>query len=68
MALHGLIDVDAYARDPTLRSRVMVVPFGLPGDPPPARRRARCAPRSRDRRRTTACSCGAAACGAGWTR
>ena len=36
MALHGLLDPDAYARDPTLRSRVMVVPFGLPGDPPPA--------------------------------
>ena len=36
MALHGLLDPDAYARDPTLRSRVMVVPFGLPGGPPPA--------------------------------
>ncbi len=36
MALHGLLDPDAYARDPTLRSRVMVVPFGLPGEPPPA--------------------------------
>ena len=36
MALHGLIDVDAYERDPTLRSRVKVVPFGLPDGPPPA--------------------------------
>ena len=46
MALHGLIDVDDYARDPTLRSLVMVVPFGLPDGPPPAptgalRRRSR---------------------------
>ena len=35
LALHGLIDDDAYARDPALRSLVMVVPFGLPGGPPP---------------------------------
>ena len=36
MALHGLIDVAAYERDPSLRERVMVVPFGLPDGPPPA--------------------------------
>jgi glycosyltransferase involved in cell wall biosynthesis len=35
MALHGLIDVDAYRRDPTLRSLVEVVPFGLPDAPAP---------------------------------
>ena len=37
LALTGLLDVDAYRRDPTLRSLVAVVPFGLPGEPPPAR-------------------------------
>jgi glycosyltransferase involved in cell wall biosynthesis len=31
MAFAGLLDAD----DPALRSRVMVVPFGLPRDPPP---------------------------------
>ena len=36
MALHGLIGPDEYASDPTLRARVMVVPFGLPDGPPPA--------------------------------
>jgi glycosyltransferase involved in cell wall biosynthesis len=35
MALHGLVDVDAYRRDPTLRSLVEVVPFGLPDEPAP---------------------------------
>jgi glycosyltransferase involved in cell wall biosynthesis len=35
LALAGLIDLDAYRRDPTLRSLVAVVPFGLPSDPPP---------------------------------
>jgi hypothetical protein len=37
LALSGLIDVDAYRRDPTLRSLIEVVPFGLPAGPPPAR-------------------------------
>ena len=36
MALHGLIEPDEYASDPTLRARVMIVPFGLPDGPPPA--------------------------------
>jgi hypothetical protein len=36
MAMRGLIDVDSYRRDPTLRSLVMVVPFGLPEQPPAA--------------------------------
>ena len=36
MALHRLVDVDAYERDPTLRSLVEVVPFGLPEAPAPA--------------------------------
>jgi glycosyltransferase involved in cell wall biosynthesis len=36
LAMTGLIDLDAYRRDPTLRSLVAVVPFGLPSDPPPA--------------------------------
>jgi glycosyltransferase involved in cell wall biosynthesis len=36
MALHRLIDIDAYERDPTLRSLVEVVPFGLPETPAPA--------------------------------
>ena len=36
MALHGLIGPDEYASDPTLRARVMIVPFGLPDGPPPA--------------------------------
>jgi glycosyltransferase involved in cell wall biosynthesis len=36
LALAGLIDIEAYRRDPTLRSLVAVVPFGLPSEPPPA--------------------------------
>jgi glycosyltransferase involved in cell wall biosynthesis len=36
LALAGLIDVEAYRRDPALRSLVTVVPFGLPREPPPA--------------------------------
>jgi glycosyltransferase involved in cell wall biosynthesis len=37
MALHGLVDPYAYRRDPTLRTLVDVVPFGLPeGAAPPA--------------------------------
>jgi glycosyltransferase involved in cell wall biosynthesis len=40
LAVSGLLDVDAYRRDPTLRSLVAVVPFGLPADPPPAPDRA----------------------------
>jgi glycosyltransferase involved in cell wall biosynthesis len=34
LALAGLIDLEAYRRDPTLRSLIAVVPFGLPNDPP----------------------------------
>ena len=37
LALAGLLDLDAYRRDPTLRSLVAAVPFGLPSAPPPAR-------------------------------
>jgi glycosyltransferase involved in cell wall biosynthesis len=36
MALGGLIELDAYRRDPSLRSLVEVVPFGIPEGPPPA--------------------------------
>jgi len=32
MAVNGLIDPDAYRRDPTLRSLIDVVPFGLPDE------------------------------------
>ncbi len=35
MALHGLLDPETYARDPTLRSLVAVVGFGLPDEPAP---------------------------------
>jgi glycosyltransferase involved in cell wall biosynthesis len=34
MALAGLIELDAYRRDPTLRSLIDVVPFGIPAEPP----------------------------------
>ncbi len=34
MALSGLIELAAYRRDPTLRSLVDVVPFGIPAEPP----------------------------------
>jgi glycosyltransferase involved in cell wall biosynthesis len=34
LAMAGLIDVDSYRRDPTLRSLVAVVPFGLPSEQP----------------------------------
>jgi glycosyltransferase involved in cell wall biosynthesis len=37
MAVHGLVDLDAYRRDPTLRSVIDVVPFGVPDAPPPER-------------------------------
>jgi glycosyltransferase involved in cell wall biosynthesis len=37
MATHGLIDPDAYRRDPTLRSLIDVVPFGIPDAPAPPR-------------------------------
>ena len=37
MSVTGLIDLDLYRRDPTLRSLIDVVPFGLPDGPPPAR-------------------------------
>ena len=37
MALNGLIELEAYRRDPGLRSLVDVVPFGIPGGPPPSR-------------------------------
>jgi hypothetical protein len=36
MALHGLLDPETYARDPTLRSLVAVVGFGLPDGVPRA--------------------------------
>ena len=34
MAARGLVDVAAYEQDPTLRSVIDVVPFGLPSEPP----------------------------------
>lgn len=34
LALHGLIDLDAYRADPSLRSVIDVVPFGMPAAPP----------------------------------
>jgi glycosyltransferase involved in cell wall biosynthesis len=34
MAVSGLIELDAYRRDPSLRSLVDVVPFGIPAEPP----------------------------------
>jgi glycosyltransferase involved in cell wall biosynthesis len=36
MALGGLIELDAYRRDPSLRSLIDVVPFGIPSEQPPA--------------------------------
>ncbi|MGH2745990.1 MAG: glycosyltransferase family 4 protein, partial [Thermoleophilaceae bacterium] len=36
MALGGLIDLEAYRRDPALRSSIDVVPFGIPAEPPRA--------------------------------
>lgn len=39
MATHGLIDPDTYALDPTLRSLIDVVPFGMPDGPAPRRAR-----------------------------
>jgi glycosyltransferase involved in cell wall biosynthesis len=35
MALGGLIELDSYRRDPSLRSLIDVVPFGIPSEPPP---------------------------------
>ena len=35
MALGGLIELDAYRRDPSLRSLIELVPFGIPEGPPP---------------------------------
>jgi glycosyltransferase involved in cell wall biosynthesis len=37
MAMNGLIDLETYRRDPTLRSLIDVVPFGIPDEPPPER-------------------------------
>lgn len=34
MAAEGLIQIEDYSRDPTLRSVIDVVPFGLPSEPP----------------------------------
>ena len=34
MALHGLIELQAYRRDPSLRTLIDVVPFGIPAEPP----------------------------------
>ena len=36
MAAEGLIQIEDYRRDPTLRSVIDVVPFGLPSEPPVA--------------------------------
>jgi glycosyltransferase involved in cell wall biosynthesis len=36
MAVSGLIEPETYRRDPTLRSLVDVVPFGIPTEPPQA--------------------------------
>lgn len=36
MAFRGLLDVPSYRRDPTLRSLIEVVPFGIPDEPPAA--------------------------------
>ena len=36
MALGGLLELDAYRRDPSLRSLIDVVPFGIQSEPPPA--------------------------------
>jgi glycosyltransferase involved in cell wall biosynthesis len=35
MALASLIELDTYRRDPSLRSLIEVVPFGIPESPPP---------------------------------
>ena len=35
MAVHGLIELETYRRDPSLRSLLAVVPFGMPEEPPP---------------------------------
>jgi glycosyltransferase involved in cell wall biosynthesis len=35
MALGGLIELETYRRDPSLRSLIDVVPFGIPAGPPP---------------------------------
>ncbi len=37
MAVNGLVELDAYRRDPTLRSLIDVVPFGVPDEPAPSR-------------------------------
>ncbi|HEY6780558.1 MAG TPA: glycosyltransferase, partial [Thermoleophilaceae bacterium] len=37
MAFRGLLDPARYRRDPSFRSFVDVVPFGVPDEPPPAR-------------------------------
>jgi glycosyltransferase involved in cell wall biosynthesis len=36
MAAEGLVQIEDYSRDPTLRSVIDVVPFGLPSQPPVA--------------------------------
>jgi len=36
MAAEGLVQIEDYSRDPTLRSVIDVVPFGLPTNPPAA--------------------------------
>ena len=65
MALSGLIDLDAYRRDPTLRSLIDVVPFGIPAEPPRPPRNPLCAQHSPRSGPTTACCSGPGACGAG---
>jgi glycosyltransferase involved in cell wall biosynthesis len=34
MLMQGLVDLDLYRRDPSLRSLIDVVPFGIPSEPP----------------------------------
>ena len=69
MAVHGLIDLDAYRRDPTLRSLIDVVAVRHSGRAAAgALRRAGAEGRvAGDRAPTTACSSGRAASGAGST-
>ena len=65
-----LIDPTVYDRDPSLRSLIDLVPFGLPAEPPvpcPARRVPASGSRRRSGRTTRSC-CGTAGSGTGSTR
>ena len=67
LAAFDRIGLDAYNEDPTLRSVVEVVPFGLADElraTPSGWSRGSC----RESRSPTGCSCGPAACGTGSTR